>query len=61
MGSALITQDILSRLLAREKSQGDRAAVRQRASESGFADATALKAWVEAQRAAEQAALSRRR
>ncbi|TQF05537.1 hypothetical protein E6W39_29055 [Kitasatospora acidiphila] len=57
-GGALITQDTLSRLLAREKSQGERSAVRRLAADLGFADATALKTWVDAQRAAEQAALS---
>ncbi|WP_033819803.1 hypothetical protein [Kitasatospora sp. MBT63] len=57
-GSALITQDTLTRLLAREKSQGERTAVKKLVGDLGFADAAALSAWVEAQRTAEQAALS---
>ncbi|WP_316521191.1 hypothetical protein [Kitasatospora brasiliensis] len=56
-GSALITQDTLSRLLSREKDQGSRAGVKKLVADLGFADATTLQAWVEAQRAAEQAAL----
>ncbi|MFE6872314.1 hypothetical protein ACFVFS_37940 [Kitasatospora sp. NPDC057692] len=57
-GSTLITQDTLSRLLAREKSQGERAAAKKIATDLGFPDTAALAAWVEAQRAAEQAALT---
>ncbi|MFD7639535.1 hypothetical protein ACFV4P_02665 [Kitasatospora sp. NPDC059795] len=57
-GSTLITQDSLSQLLAREKSQGGRAAVKKLVADLGFADASALSTWVEGQRAAEQAALS---
>ncbi|MFF7586731.1 hypothetical protein ACFZCK_04460 [Kitasatospora purpeofusca] len=57
-GSSLITQDTLSRLLAREKSQGERSAVKKLAADLGFADVSALTAWVEAQRTAQQAALS---
>ncbi|MFD4401033.1 hypothetical protein [Kitasatospora sp. NPDC058478] len=56
-GSTLITQDTLSRLLAREKSQGERAAIRKLVTDLGFTDSTALQTWVEAQRTAEQAAL----
>ncbi|MEU5385515.1 hypothetical protein [Kitasatospora cineracea] len=57
-GSTLITQDSLSRLLAREKSQGERAALKKLVADLGFADTASLADWVEAQRAAEQAALS---
>ncbi|MFJ6136536.1 hypothetical protein [Kitasatospora sp. NPDC092286] len=57
-GSALITQDTLARLLAREKDQGSRAGVRKLVTDLGFADGAALQAWVEAQRTAEQAALT---
>ncbi|MEV7936629.1 hypothetical protein AB0O82_10840 [Kitasatospora sp. NPDC088264] len=57
-GSSLITQDTLSRLLAREKSQGERSAVRKLTEGLGFTDAASLTAWVEAQRTAQQAALS---
>ncbi|MEU3559709.1 hypothetical protein [Kitasatospora sp. NPDC006786] len=56
-GSTLITQDTLSKLLAREKSQGERAALRKLVTDLGFDDTTALQTWVEAQRAAERAAL----
>ncbi|MFF3069240.1 hypothetical protein [Kitasatospora sp. NPDC057936] len=57
-GSTLITQDTLTRLLAREKSQGERTAIKKLVADLGFADSAALSAWVEAQRAAEQASLS---
>ncbi|MFJ4184140.1 hypothetical protein [Kitasatospora sp. NPDC089509] len=57
-GSTLITQDTLTRLLAREKSQGERGAVKKLVADLGFADSAALAAWVEAQRAAEQASLT---
>lgn len=57
-GSALITQDTLARLLAREKDQGSRAGVRKLVTDLGFQDAAALSAWIEAQRTAEQAALT---
>nr|BEK65746.1 hypothetical protein KPHV_29730 [Kitasatospora purpeofusca] len=57
-GSSLITQDTLSRLLAREKSQGERAAVKKLVGDLGFVDAAALAAWVETQRTAEQATLT---
>lgn len=57
-GSSLITQDTLSRLLAREKSQGERSAVKKLAADLGFTDVPTLTAWVEAQRTAQQAALS---
>ncbi|KDN85596.1 hypothetical protein [Kitasatospora cheerisanensis] len=57
-GSALITQDTLSRLLAREKDQGSRAGVKKLVTDLGFADVAALQTWVEAQRTAQQAALT---
>ncbi|MFF2821172.1 hypothetical protein ACFVT9_37310 [Kitasatospora cineracea] len=57
-GSALITQDTLSRLLAREKSQGERAAIKKLVGDLGFADAATLQKWVEEQRTAQQANLS---
>ncbi|RGD59451.1 hypothetical protein DR950_18100 [Kitasatospora xanthocidica] len=57
-GSTLITQDTLSRLLSREKDQGSRAGVKRLVTDLGFTDAATLQAWVEAQRTAEQAALS---
>ncbi|MFF8769111.1 hypothetical protein [Kitasatospora sp. NPDC015120] len=57
-GSTLITQDTLARLLAREKDQGSRAGVRKLVTDLGFQDAAALSTWIEAQRTAEQAALT---
>ncbi len=57
-GSPVVTQDLLSRLLAREKSQGERTATRKLVETLGFADTAALTTWVEAQRTAEQAAMT---
>ncbi|MFC8447715.1 hypothetical protein [Kitasatospora sp. NPDC057223] len=57
-GSTLITQDTLAKLLTREKSQGERAAIRKLVSDLGFTDAAELTTWVESQRTAEQAALT---
>ncbi|MEU8919460.1 hypothetical protein AB0D10_00815 [Kitasatospora sp. NPDC048545] len=57
-GSTLITQDTLAKLLTREKDQGSRAGVKKLVTDLGFVDATALATWVEAQRTAEQAALT---
>ncbi|GAA2084801.1 hypothetical protein GCM10009759_04120 [Kitasatospora saccharophila] len=57
-GSALITQDTLARLLAREKSQGERTAIKKLVGDLGFADAAGLQKWVEEQRTAQQATLS---
>ncbi|MFJ8442766.1 hypothetical protein [Kitasatospora griseola] len=57
-GSTLVTQDTLAKLLTREKSQGERAAIRKLVGDLGFTDAAELTTWVEAQRTAEQAALT---
>ncbi|MDT3396336.1 hypothetical protein RKE29_06725 [Streptomyces sp. B1866] len=51
-----VSQEDLARLLAREKSQGGRAAVRKLLGELGFETAEALTAYVAERRAAEQAA-----
>ncbi|MFD7733411.1 hypothetical protein ACFV6F_23860 [Kitasatospora phosalacinea] len=57
-GSAPITQDTLARLLTREKSQGERTAIKKLVGDLGFADAAGLQKWVEEQRIAQQATLS---
>ena len=57
-GTTLITQDTLAKLLTREKSQGERAAIRKLVADLGFTDAADLTTWVQTQRTAEQAALS---
>ncbi|WP_324787051.1 hypothetical protein [Streptomyces sp. H51] len=51
-------QEELSRLLAREKQQGERAAVRRLVEQLGFSKADDLTAFVQQQRDAQQAALS---
>ncbi|MEU6421115.1 hypothetical protein [Streptomyces spiralis] len=51
-------QDALNRLLAREKQQGERAAVRKLVEQLGFTKADDLTAFVQEQRDAQQAALS---
>lgn len=53
-----VTQDDLSRLLAREKTQGGRAAVKKLLDGLGFADTEKLTEFVTATRDAERAALS---
>lgn len=53
-----VTQEDLSRLLAREKTQGGRAAVKKLLAELGFDNAEALNAFVTSQREAEAAALT---
>ncbi|TQK44428.1 hypothetical protein FBY35_5932 [Streptomyces sp. SLBN-118] len=53
-----VTQDDLSRLLAREKTQGGRAAVKKLLGELGFEDSEALTEFVTTRRDAEQAALT---
>ncbi|MFI9149495.1 hypothetical protein [Streptomyces sp. NPDC053367] len=53
-----VSQEELSRLLAREKTQGGRAAVKKLLSDLGFEDTEALSTYVTSQRQAEQAALS---
>ncbi|MFB7280299.1 hypothetical protein ACFCZV_24640 [Streptomyces hydrogenans] len=58
LGTGGVTQDDLSRLLAREKTQGGRAAVKKHLDGLGFNDAETLTEFVTAKRHAEQAALS---
>ncbi|MFE7129363.1 hypothetical protein ACFVIM_00690 [Streptomyces sp. NPDC057638] len=53
-----LTQEDLTRLLAREKSQGGRTAVKKLLEGLGFADADALNAFVTTKRDADQAALT---
>lgn len=53
-----VSQEDLSRLLAREKTQGGRAAVKKLLGELGFDNAEALSAFVTSQREAEAAALT---
>lgn len=53
-----VTQDDLSRLLAREKTQGGRTAVKKLLGDLGFDNSEALTEFVTRQRDAEQAALS---
>ncbi|MEU0009393.1 hypothetical protein ABZ079_35535 [Streptomyces sp. NPDC006314] len=53
-----LDQDALNRLLAREKQQGERAAVRKLVEQLGFSKADDLTAFVRQQREAEQASLS---
>ncbi|MFE5969621.1 hypothetical protein [Streptomyces sp. NPDC056463] len=57
-GSGGVTQDDLSRLLAREKTQGGRAAVKKLLDGLGFNDADSLTEFITSKRDAEQAALS---
>ncbi|WP_435970208.1 hypothetical protein [Streptomyces sp. Qhu_M48] len=57
-GTGGVTQDDLSRLLAREKTQGGRAAVKKLLDGLGFADTEKLTEFVTATRDAERAALS---
>ncbi|WP_329317932.1 hypothetical protein [Streptomyces sp. NBC_01262] len=52
------TQEQVNALLAREKQQGGRAAMKELLEQTGFADATALAAFIQGQRDAEAAALS---
>ncbi len=56
--AATVTQEDLSRLLAREKTQGGRAAVKKLLGDLGFDNSEALVDFVTQQREAEQAALS---
>ncbi|MEV0257743.1 hypothetical protein AB0H82_26230 [Streptomyces sp. NPDC050732] len=53
-----VTQEDLSRLLAREKTQGGRAAVKKLLGDLGFDNSEALTEFITAKREAEQAALS---
>ncbi|WP_055711532.1 hypothetical protein [Streptomyces torulosus] len=53
-----VTQEDLSRLLAREKTQGGRAAVKKLLGELGFENSEALTEFVTAKRKADQAALT---
>ncbi|MGW6886726.1 hypothetical protein [Streptomyces chartreusis] len=53
-----VTQDDLSRLLAREKTQGGRAAVKKLLGELGFENSEALTEFVTVKREADQAALT---
>ncbi|GAA0695238.1 hypothetical protein GCM10010193_57470 [Kitasatospora atroaurantiaca] len=53
-----VTQEALSKLLAREKSQGGRAALKKLAGDLGFADTEALSAYISERRAADDAALT---
>ncbi|MGA5637755.1 hypothetical protein ACPCTN_03240 [Streptomyces cinereoruber] len=57
-GTGGVTQEDLSRLLAREKTQGGRAAVKKLLENLGFNDAEALTEFVTTKRDAERAALS---
>jgi hypothetical protein len=57
-GQPGLDQDALNRLLAREKQQGERAAVRKLVEQLGFTKADDLTAFVQQQRDAQQAALS---
>lgn len=57
-GTGGVTQEVLSRLLAREKTQGGRAAVKKLLENLGFNDAEALTEFVTTKRDAERAALS---
>ncbi|MGW6393342.1 hypothetical protein ACWFR1_23175 [Streptomyces sp. NPDC055103] len=57
-GTGGVTQDDLSRLLAREKTQGGRAAVKRLLDGLGFNDADSLTEFITSKRDAEQAALS---
>lgn len=56
--SKTFTQDQVNALLAREKQQGGRSAVKELLEQTGFADASALATFVQSQRDAEAAALS---
>ncbi|MDF9812997.1 hypothetical protein [Streptomyces sp. SPB162] len=56
--SGAVTQEDLSRLLAREKTQGGRAAVKKLLGDLGFDDSEALSAFITTKRDAEQAALT---
>ncbi|WP_405613367.1 hypothetical protein [Streptomyces sp. NBC_00076] len=53
-----VTQDDLSRLLAREKTQGGRAAVKKLLGDLGFDDSEALAEFITTKRDADQAALT---
>jgi hypothetical protein len=57
-GPKTFTQDQVSALLAREKQQGGRTAVKELLEQTGFADATALAAFIQDKRDADKAALS---
>ncbi|MEU4166112.1 hypothetical protein AB0F46_04400 [Streptomyces sp. NPDC026665] len=57
-GGGAVKQEDLSRLLAREKTQGGRAAVKKLLGELGFDDSEALTEFVTTKRDAEQAALT---
>ncbi|MGW6238397.1 hypothetical protein [Streptomyces sp. NPDC055094] len=56
--SGTVTQEDLSRLLAREKTQGGRAAVKKLLGDLGFDNSEALSAFITTKRDAEQAALT---
>ncbi|MFG2022332.1 hypothetical protein [Streptomyces sp. NPDC048825] len=56
--SSSVTQEDLSRLLAREKTQGGRAAVKKLLGELGFDDSEALTEFIATKRDADQAALT---